>query len=92
MKNKLRFTLSALIWALLLMAAYVASTHAQTHATASQPAAATAIRALNGEELDRAAPVTLNSDALFTCQFMLEDHAMLHTYHHLAHIRAALNP
>jgi hypothetical protein len=53
-------------------------------------AAAAAIRALSDEELDRAAPVSLNSDAPLTCQFMLEDHAVRHSYHHLAKIRSAL--
>lgn len=53
-------------------------------------AAAAAIRALSDEELDRAAPVSLNADAPLTCQFMLEDHAVPHSYHHLARIRAAL--
>ena len=53
-------------------------------------AAAAAIRAINDEELDRAAPVSLNSDAPLTCQFLLEDHAVRHSYHHLAGIRAAL--
>ena len=54
-------------------------------------AAAKAIRAFSDEELDRAAPVSLNSDAPLTCQFMLEDHAVRHSYHHLARIRATLN-
>jgi hypothetical protein len=53
-------------------------------------AAAAAIRAFSEEQLDRAAPVSLNSDAPLTCQFMLEDHAVRHSYHHLAGIRAAL--
>ena len=53
-------------------------------------AAAAAIRALRDEELDRAAPISLNSDAPLTCQFMLEDHAVRHSYHHLASIRRAL--
>jgi DinB family protein len=53
-------------------------------------AAAAAIRALRDEELDQAAPVSLNSDAPLTCQFMLEDHAVRHSYHHLARIRGAL--
>lgn len=53
-------------------------------------AAAAAIRALSDAELDRAAPLSLNSDAPLTCQFMLEDHAVRHSYHHLARIRAAL--
>ena len=53
-------------------------------------AAAEAIRGLSHEELDRAAPVSLNSNAPLTCQFVLEDHAVRHSYHHLAGIRAAL--
>jgi DinB family protein len=53
-------------------------------------AAAAAIRALSDEELDRAAPVSLNSDAPLTCQFFLEDHAVRHSYHHLARIRGAV--
>jgi hypothetical protein len=52
-------------------------------------AAAAAIRALSDAQLDRAAPVSLNSDAPLTCQFMLEDHAVRHSYHHLASIRMA---
>jgi hypothetical protein len=57
---------------------------------ANSAAAATAIRAFTEEELDRAAPISLNSDAPLTCQFMLEDHAVRHSFHHLAGIRAAL--
>lgn len=53
-------------------------------------AAASAIRAFTDEQLDSAAPVSLNSNAPLTCQFMLEDHAVRHSYHHLAGIRAAL--
>jgi hypothetical protein len=53
-------------------------------------AAAAAIRALSDEELDQPAPVSLNANAPLTCQFMLEDHAVRHSYHHLARIRAAL--
>jgi hypothetical protein len=53
-------------------------------------AAAEAISALSDEELDRAAPVSLNSNAPLTCQFVLEDHAVRHSYHHLAGIRAAV--
>jgi len=53
-------------------------------------AAAAAIRALRDDELDQAAPVSLNSDAPLTCQFMLEDHAVRHSYHHLDRIRRAL--
>ena len=53
-------------------------------------AAAAAIRALGDEELARAAAVSLYSDAPLTCQFVLEDHAVRHSYHHLAGIRRAL--
>jgi len=52
--------------------------------------AASAIREFTNRELDQAAPVSLNSDAPLTCQFILEDHAVRHSYHHLAGIRAAL--
>jgi hypothetical protein len=55
-------------------------------------AAAKAIRALSDQELDRAAPLSLNADAPLTCQFMLEDHAVRHSYHHLAKIREAVRP
>jgi hypothetical protein len=53
-------------------------------------AAAAAIRALRDDELDRANTVSLNADAPLTCQFMLEDHAVRHSYHHLAIMRGAL--
>jgi len=53
-------------------------------------AAAAAIRALTDEELDEAAPASLYANAPITCQFMLEDHAVRHSYHHLGRIRAAL--
>lgn len=57
---------------------------------ANSAEAAAAIRAFTDEQLDCASPVSLNSDAPLTCQFMLEDHAVRHSYHHLAGIRAAL--
>jgi hypothetical protein len=53
--------------------------------------AAAVIRSLTDDELDQAAPLSLNADAPLTCQFMLEDHAIRHSYHHLAGITAALN-
>src|SRR5690242_14770322 len=53
-------------------------------------AAAAAIRALSDEELNTAAEASLYSDAPLTCQFMLEDHAVRHSYHHLARIKAAV--
>ncbi|MBZ5642265.1 MAG: DinB family protein [Acidobacteriia bacterium] len=57
---------------------------------ANSAAAAVAIRALSDAQLDSAASVSLNSDAPLTCQFLLEDHAVRHSYHHLARIKAAL--
>jgi ribonuclease HI len=53
-------------------------------------AAAAAIRALSDAELDRAVTVSLYGDAPLTCQFFLEDHAVRHSYHHLAKIRRAM--
>ena len=52
--------------------------------------AAASIRALSSEQLDQAAPASLYFDAPVTCQFMLEDHAVRHSYHHLGRIRGAL--
>ena len=52
--------------------------------------ASAAIRALTDQQLDNAAPASLYDGAPITCQFMLEDHAVRHSYHHLAGIRAAL--
>jgi hypothetical protein len=53
-------------------------------------AAAAAIRALSDDELDGFSTISLNSDAPLSCQFMLEDHAVRHSYHHAAAIRSAL--
>jgi hypothetical protein len=53
-------------------------------------AAAAAVRALSDEQLDTAAGLSLNSDGPRTCQFMLEDHAVGHAWHHLLKIRKAL--
>jgi hypothetical protein len=53
-------------------------------------AAAQAIRSFSDEQLDRAAAVSLNADAPLTCQFIIEDHAVRHSYHHFERIRAAL--
>jgi hypothetical protein len=76
--------------------------HAKEHASVSiadtldllqrnSRTAADAVRALSDEALDRAAPVSLNADAPLTCQFFIEDHALRHSFHHLAKIKAALN-
>jgi hypothetical protein len=53
-------------------------------------AAADALRELSDAQLERAAPVSLYADAPLTCQFVLEDHAVRHSFHHLGRIRAAL--
>jgi len=77
------------------------ASHATEHAAVTKAAAlellrgnsleaSSAIRALGDDELERAAPVSLYADAPLTCQFVLEDHAVRHSYHHLARIRAAL--
>jgi len=52
--------------------------------------AAKAVRAMTDAELDRVAPNSLYGDAPLSCQFMLEDHAVRHSFHHLAGIRTAL--
>ncbi|MBS1788626.1 MAG: hypothetical protein JST85_12935 [Acidobacteria bacterium] len=54
-------------------------------------AAATAIRVLSDEQLDRASLVSLYSDAPLSCQFVLEDHPVRHSFHHLARIRKTLS-
>jgi len=60
------------------------------HLRRNSAAAAAAIRNLSDEELDCAAEASLYSNAPITCQFMLEDHAVRHSYHHLARIRKTL--
>ena len=75
--------------------------HAREHASCTKEeainlvqrnsaAAAAAVRALSDEQLDTAAGLSLNSDGPRTCQFMLEDHAVGHAWHHLLKIRKAL--
>jgi hypothetical protein len=53
-------------------------------------AAAAAIRAIGDAGLDRVAPNSLYGNAPLSCQFMLEDHAVRHSFHHLAKIRGTL--
>ena len=55
----------------------------------SREAAAT-VRAFSDEELDRAARLSLSDGAPVTAQFVVEDHALRHSWHHLALIRRAL--
>lgn len=52
--------------------------------------AAAAIRSMSDAQLDAAAPLSLNDDVVLTCQFMLEDHAVRHSYHHLRIVSKAL--
>jgi hypothetical protein len=54
-------------------------------------AAAAAIRALSEHDLDSAAAISLYADAELTCQFVLEDHAVRHSAHHLARLRTTLS-
>jgi hypothetical protein len=52
--------------------------------------AAAAVRAFTDEELDQAAPFSLSFGAPVTAQFVIEDHALRHSWHHLARIRKAV--
>jgi hypothetical protein len=52
--------------------------------------AANAVRAFTDEELDCAAPFSLSFGAPVTAQFVIEDHALRHSWHHLARIRKVL--
>ena len=52
--------------------------------------AANAVRAFTDEELDRAASFSLSFGAPVTAQFVIEDHALRHSWHHLSGIRKAL--
>jgi hypothetical protein len=77
------------------------ATHAQVNRDATKDealdllrknssAATATIRSLSDAQLDRAVPNSMYADAPLTCQFFLEDHAVRHSYHHLAKLRAAL--
>lgn len=76
--------------------------HAGAHAAVSKAdtlrllrknskAAAKAVRRMTNGQLDRAATVSLYADAPLTAQFFIEDHALRHSYHHLAKIRSVLS-
>ena len=52
--------------------------------------AAAAVRAFTDDELDSAAPFSLSYGAPVTAQFVIEDHALRHSWHHLAKIRKAV--
>jgi len=53
-------------------------------------AAAEAVRQMTDEQLDTAAPFGLSYGAPVTAQFVIEDHALRHSWHHLAKIRKSL--
>ena len=83
------------------MVAELNAKHAHEHADVTKAAAlellrrnsyeaANAARAFTDEELDRAAPFSLSFGAPVTAQFVIEDHAVRHSWHHLARIRSAL--
>jgi hypothetical protein len=52
--------------------------------------AAAAVREFTDEQLDQAAPFGLSFGAPVTAQFVIEDHALRHSWHHLARIRKAV--
>jgi DinB superfamily len=52
--------------------------------------AADAVRGFTYGQLDQAAPFSLSFGAPVTAQFVIEDHALRHSWHHLARIRAAV--
>jgi hypothetical protein len=77
------------------------ATHATDQASATKEAtlellrrnsreAAAAVREFTDEQLDQAAPFSLSFGAPVTAQFVIEDHALRHSWHHLARIRKAL--
>ena len=53
--------------------------------------AAQAVRSLSDAQLDSAAAFSLNAGAPLTAQFVIEDHALRHAWHHLAKIKAVLD-
>ena len=81
--------------------AQINAKHAQGNAQVSKAAAlellrqnsqeaAAAVRTFTDQELDKAAPLGLSFGAPMTAQFVIEDHALRHSWHHLAAIRKAL--
>jgi hypothetical protein len=57
---------------------------------ASAKTAADAIRAMSDADLDSVQPASLYDGVPISCQFMLEDHAVRHSHHHLVVIKRAL--
>ena len=75
--------------------------HAQEHALVTKTdaldllrknsrEAASIVREFADDELDRARPFSLSFGAPVTAQFVIEDHALRHSWHHLARFRKAL--
>lgn len=75
--------------------------HAREHAKVSKAEAlellrknsqlaAEAVRAFSDEQLDQAAPFSLSFGAPVTAQFVIEDHPVRHSWHHLARIKKAV--
>jgi hypothetical protein len=52
--------------------------------------AASSVRCFSDDELNQAAPFSLSFGAPVTAQFVIEDHAIRHSWHHLATIRKRL--
>jgi hypothetical protein len=52
--------------------------------------AAAAVRGFTDEQLDRSAPFGLSYGAPVTAQFVIEDHALRHAWHHLAKIKESV--
>jgi hypothetical protein len=52
--------------------------------------AAEAVRKFTDDQLDHAEAFSLNGGAPLTAQFVIEDHALRHSWHHLAKIKASL--
>jgi len=91
-------SVSAVTWEVV---AQLNAKHARANAQVSKSAtlallrqnsheAAAAVQAFTDPELDNAMPFPLSFDAPMTAQFVIEDHAMRHSWHHLAAIRKAL--
>jgi hypothetical protein len=83
------------------LVAQVNAKHAQDNAQVSKSAAlellrrnsreaAAAVQTFTDQELDNSTPLALSFGAPMTTQFVIEDHALRHSWHHLAAIRKAL--
>lgn len=78
--------------------------HAEEHADATKEEtlellrtnstkAADVVRTFKDEDLDRTEPFSLSYGAPMTVQFVIEDHALRHSWHHLARLRKTVgNP